>query len=313
MTFPNRILIFLALALMATLSACVESTTLTPTPAPRLTLTPIGPTTTPIPPTFTPSPIPPTPTSIPLAVKVRNEGITQAEYETEILRLQAALKELGREMSPEEQKNTVLNELINQTLLAQAAVENGYQLADADLQKHLADLIAEAGGADAFSGWLKENYYTEASFRLALRRSLAAAWQRDKVIALAPTSAEQVHARQILVLTEDLANRLYKQLEAGADFATLAQQVEPETGGEMGWFPRGALFLPEVETAAFSLQPGKFSPILKTSYGYHIIYVIERDPNRPLSHDERLKAQQNYLASWLKERRAASQVEILVK
>ncbi len=151
------------------------------------------------------------------------------------------------------------------------------------------------------------------SFRRALRRSIAAAWQRDQVLAKAPTTAEQIHARQILVLNEDLANRLYAQLQAGADFATLALQVDPDSGGELGWFPKGYLLLPEIEQAAFSLQPGKYSPITKTSYGFHIVYVTERDPNRPLSADARLELQRKLLSNWLKERRAQSQVEILVK
>ncbi len=44
------------------------------------------------------------------------------------------------------------------------------------------------------------------------------------------------------------------QLQAGADFATLAYRYDPLTGGDLGWFPRGVLTQPAVEEAAFSLQ-----------------------------------------------------------
>jgi len=248
-----------------------------------------------------------------LAAKVNNEGIPQADYDAELQRLQSALVETGKQMSAADQQQTVLKEMVDQVLLAQAAIQAGYQLSEADFQKRLDDLIAKNGGGPSFADWLKRNIYNEATFRQALKRSLAAAWQRDQLIAKAPTSADQVHARQILVLNEDLANRLYSQLKSGADFATLALQVDPDSGGELGWFPRGYLFLPEIENAAFSLQPGQYSPILKTSYGFQIVFVIERDANRPLGPDARLKVQREVLLKWLDDRRAQSQIDIFVK
>ena len=295
------------------LSACSQATpTANSTPLPSKTSQP-GPTSSPLPPIATAIPIPPSPTPAPLAAKVNQEGILLADYEAEQQRLQSGLKDVGQDLPASDQKQTVLDELINQVLLAQSAAQTGYQLSDADFQKRLDTLITQAGGPQGFGDWLNRNAYTEDSFRRLLRRSLAAAWQRDQVTAKSPTASEQIHARQILVLNEDLANRLYAQLQAGADFATLSLQMDPDSGGELGWFPKGYLYLPEIEQAAFALQPGKYSPIIKTSYGFHIVYVIERDPNRLLSADARLEMQRKILSNWLKERRAQSQVEILVK
>ncbi len=297
------------------LTACGQATpTATPAVAPG-TVQPTAqhtPTLASQPPTATASPVLPSPTPAPLAARVNGDGLTLAEYDSELQRLQQGLKDTGKSMTTEEQRQTVLQDLTDQLLLAQAAVQGGYVLSDADFQKHLAEGIASSGGAQAFADWLARNFYTEDSFRQALRRSLVAAWQRDQVIAKAPTSADQVHARQILVLNESLANRLYAQLQAGASFETLAVQVDPDSGGELGWFPHNYLFLPEIETAAFSLQPGKYSEIIKTSYGYHIVYVIERDANHPLAPDARLQAQRLFLKTWLTDRRTKSQVEILV-
>lgn len=247
-----------------------------------------------------------------MAAVVNNEGIPLAEYTAEFRRFQAALKELGKDMAPEDIQKTVLREMVDQVLLSQSAAQLGFSLSDADLQKRLEDVIAKNGGEKSFAGWLQRNFYTEESFRQALRSSLAAAWQRDLIISQAPTTAEQVHARQILVLNQDLADRLYTQLKAGADFATLALQVDPDTGGELGWFPRGYLFLPEIEAAVFDLQPGEFSPIIKTAYGYHIIYLIERDAKHPLAPDAQAKANQAFLDSWLENKRSQSQIQIIV-
>lgn len=304
--------IFLILA-VAVLTACNQATATSPAPTaptlppPQATATTIISLT----PTATKIPATPTPIPAPAVAKVNQEAITQAEYEAELQRMQAALKELGKEMSPQEQKQIVLQDLIEQVLLAQSAAQAGYTLSDADLQKHVDQIIVKNGGVKSFVDWLQNNFYSEASFRTALRRSLAAAWQRDQIIAKVPVTAEQVHARQILVLTEDVANRMYNQLQAGADFTTLAMKVDPVAGGELSWFPRGYLFLPEIEKAAFDLQPGKYSPIIKTAYGYHIVYVIERSPDRPLSADARLQAQRVFLKNWLKERRAQSQIEMV--
>ena len=308
-TVKHSIYIFI---LSLLLSACgqttstVNSTPFSSTPQP-------GPSASSLPPVSTAAQLQPNPTPAPLAAKVNQEGILLAEYEAEQLRLQSGLKDVGQEMPAADQNQTVLDELINQVLLAQSAAQAGYQLSDADFQKRLEALIVQTGGQAGFGDWLTRNAYTEDSFRRALRRSFAAAWQRDQVAAKVPASAEQIHARQILVLNEDLAISLYAQLQAGADFATLSLKTDPDSGGELGWFPKGYLFLPEIEQAAFELQPGKYSPIIKTSYGFHIVYVIERDPNRALSTDARTEMQRKTLNNWLKERRAQSQVEILVK
>ena len=55
------------------------------------------------------------------------------------------------------------------------------------------------------------------------------------------------------------------------------------------------------EEAAFSLQPGEISDVVETSYGYHIIKVIERDDNRPYDEDFLGQKRASALQDWLKE------------
>jgi peptidyl-prolyl cis-trans isomerase SurA len=66
-----------------------------------------------------------------------------------------------------------------------------------------------------------------------------------------------------------------KEIRAGADFATVARKYteEPggkERGGDLGWFRSGAM-VREFDQMAFALRPGEVSPIIETSFGFHII------------------------------------------
>ena len=107
----------------------------------------------------------PTATPLPLAVKVNGLEITLAEYEAELTQFSAARG--GVELSAEE-KQLVLDNLIEQALLAQAAFQQGYSLSDAQLDERIAQLSAQIGGAEALSSWKQANGYTDQSFRLAL-------------------------------------------------------------------------------------------------------------------------------------------------
>jgi len=131
---------------------------------------------------------------------------------------------------------------------------------------------------------------------------------RDKIIAAVPGTAEQVHAQQILLYNEDTARQVADQLSAGADFADLAALYDPNTGGELGWFPRGYLLEPALEEAAFSLEPGQHSDVITTEVGYHILMVLERDPQHPLSPDAYLVMQEKTLGDWLAQKRTESDI-----
>lgn len=259
-----------------------------------------------------PTPVPPTPTPIPAAAVVNGERIPLDEYTASLKQLQDAQTELGKDFTPEEQRQMVIDDLIAQTLLAQAAVEAGFTLDDAALQAKIDGFIEEMGGQDQLADWIIRMGYNEASFRSALRRADLAAWQRDQIAAGVPRTAEQVHARQILLRHVETANDLYTQLEAGADFATLAYIYDPLTGGDLGWFPRGYLIQPAVEEAAFALEPGQHSAVIQTDYGYHLVYVIERAEDRELAPDALLERQRVAVRQWIEEHRAAGSIEILV-
>jgi peptidyl-prolyl cis-trans isomerase C len=250
----------------------------------------------------------PTPTELPMALKVNGEGITLTEYQADLTRLQQAQSAQGITASAEDQSNQVIENFTDQLLLAEAATQGGYTLDDATLQSRIDALVTKIGGADKLSAWESSNGYTDESFRVALSREIRADWERDQIINSVPETADQVHARQILVQDMVNAQSELTQLKNGADFATLASTLDPTTGGDLGWFPQGYLTQPDVEKAAFALQPGEFSDVIKSDLGYHIIYVIERDANHPLSVDARRSLQEAKLKQWLSDQKASATI-----
>lgn len=299
---PSRKYIAALVLIEVGLAGLAGCRTVTPTPEDKTPL----PSESPIPqvsPTATQTPEP-------LALIVNGEGVSLAEYDAQLKQLQAADTDLGKTQTPEEQRKMVLAELTDQTLLAQAAVLDGFSLDDAGLQAKVDKLAADLGGQPALDSWMTANGYTSASFRTAIRRAAGSAWEREKIIAAVPDKAEQVKLQQILVRSSDTAESVYRQLQAGAVFATLAANYDPITSGILGWIPRGYLTQPAVEEAAFALQPGQYSPVIQTSFGYHIVYVIERESDRVMSTDARQLLQHKALENWLIEKRASAAVTV---
>lgn len=285
----NRI--FLTLFLAMGMTACASfGTVSTPTPS--------APTATPLP----PSPTPP-----PSAAVVNGEYITIAEFEAEVARFQNAIAAQGLSLPDDEAGTIVLDDMIAQVLLSQAAREENFEVTEADLQSRIDALVSQVGGAEAFNQWLSTNGYDEASFRVSLKRSVEAAWMRDNIIAGVPTSAEQIQLRQILTYNEADAQAALAELSAGADFDELATRYDPVTNGDLGWVPQGYLLNANADAAVFALQAGEVSGIVTTEAGFHIFKAIARQEH-PLSPDALLATQEAALKQWVAEQRETREI-----
>jgi parvulin-like peptidyl-prolyl isomerase len=176
-------------------------------------------------------------------------------------------------------------------------------------------LVGDAYGT-ALQSLLDRNFLTEPEFRDKLQQSVL----REKLQTAIgqeqfPDTQEQIHAREILLATPDEAIAVLSQLQAGADFAQLAQQSSTDAasrvnGGDLGWFARGGLGDKAFEDAAFALQPGQLSDVVQGSNGYGVIQVLERDPARAVPaaqlQSQRLKA----FTDWLGMRRTSPDVKL---
>jgi len=115
---------------------------------------------------------------------------------------------------------------------------------------------------------------------------------------------EQIHARHILVATEEEARQVLERLKAGEDFAQLARELSRDTasgknGGDLGWIGRGMTVEP-FEKAAFALEVGRWSEPVQTQFGFHIIQVLERE----------MRPDAQAFQSWFTQMRAQAAIEI---
>ncbi len=129
-------------------------------------------------------------------------------------------------------------------------------------------------------------------------------------------SQEQVWARHILVGDEETANQVRERLLDGEDFAVLARELSQdtsnsETGGDLGWFAKGAMVAP-FEEAAFSQKIGEIGKPVKTDFGWHIIQVIGHE-DRPLTAEEFAQTKQTVFDNWLIDLRAKADEAGLVE
>ena len=103
-------------------------------------------------------------------------------------------------------------------------------------------------------------------------------------IVVAPRPADSARTAAL-----EEAQRVVAELRDGGDFSLLARRHSDDTGtkergGDLGWFRRGR-FVPEFERMAFALRQGEVSPVVETSFGFHIIKVDKiRGPERQVRH-----------------------------
>ena len=297
--FGRELRMLFFFVLIGLLSACGENT-------PVVSVSTELPTESAVP-TATLTPLPPTATPIPMAVIVNGDGITLDEYEDELQRY-LSVQETATSGNQDDAEKVVLEDLISQLLLAQGADQNGFELSEAEFKSRLNDLVSAAGGEQAFDLWLQNQNYSQENFRKVLERSIKGAWMRDQILAGVPPSAEQVHVQQILLYNSDQASKALAEIESGRDFATVAADYDPITLGDLGWFPRNFLPHPEIEEAAFNLEPGEHSQVIETSVGYHIIMVVEKDMDRRLSPEARMVWQEKALRDWVAMQREQSNI-----
>lgn len=203
---------------------------------------------------------------------------------------------------------SVLEQMIDEILIKQKAKELKIEVKPEEIDEKIDEIKERFSSEEAFRQQLSKSGTTIETLRQQfesqiLMEKLAAKeavvteeeirdyFYKNKARFAKP---EEIKASHILVRTEEEANEILSQLRAGADFAELAKEksTDPSTkdkGGDLGFFSRGKM-TPAFEEAAFALQVGEISEVVKTPYGYHIIKVEERrpaqEPNLELAREE---------------------------
>lgn len=199
-----------------------------------------------------------------------------------------------RQYQPGSDPAELLNQLIQIELVVQEAANEGVT-SDAEAVTAQIDQIkaAQAGGDDVqFAAFLEQARVGSVD---DLRRLL----ERDSILEqmiLRHTTAEQARARHILLATEVTtdtaavdqakteAESILADLEGGADFAAIAAERSDDTGskesgGDLGWAPRG-LFVGPFDEAVFSMKAGE-RRLVQTQFGWHIIELLDEPTVRP--------------------------------
>jgi len=194
-----------------------------------------------------------------------------------------AEEELGpnvSQMDPANKTDTLLSFLINMKIVAKAAEDK--KVGDTEEFKRrmvfardrllMESLLTNEGKAAVTDDAMKK-VYEEASKQI--------------------TSEQEVHARHILLETEEEAKAVKAELDKGADFAELAKKKSKEPGasdgGDLGFFTKEQM-VPEFSAVAFKLEPGKISDPVKSQFGWHIIKVEEKR-NRKAPEFDQVKGQ----------------------
>lgn len=186
----------------------------------------------------------------------------------------------------------VVDDLIREKLVDQEAAKQNITVTPAEIDKEINKIKERIGGEVAFQEALAQNNITLAqlrdyqSFRIKVTKilkkditvkddELKTFFEENK----AQFDKREVHARHILVATEQEAKDIKAELDKGADFATLAKakSTEPaakESGGDLGTFGPGKM-VPAFDAVVFSLQKNEISKPFQTDFGWHVAQVLE--------------------------------------
>ncbi|WP_454192374.1 foldase protein PrsA [Paenibacillus sp. Marseille-Q7038] len=184
---------------------------------------------------------------------------------------------------------STLDNMITMELIDQAAAEANVSITEEDVNAEIEALKTQFGGEEALNAALaqsgmtldnlKENTEIQVKIRKILEpqtkvtdEDISTYYEENKDSFATP---EQVKASHILVATKEEAEAIKKELDGGADFATLASEKSTDTasavnGGDLGFFGEGQM-VEEFEKAAFSMEINEISEPVKTENGYHII------------------------------------------
>ena len=196
----------------------------------------------------------------------------------------------------------ILSQLVASELLEQWAEDLNLEAGEEEIAQERESLIEEIGGQEAFDQAVEQSGLSEDDVKQQIRQQVLQKKISEEVAGDGEVSDEEVEAfyeenaearfgekataRHILVEDKAKADKLFKQIQDGGDFAKIAEAESTDPGsaaegGELPPFGRGQMVGP-FDKAVFGSDVGELVGPVKTEFGYHIIEVLEKTPGQTL-------------------------------
>ncbi|MBU4420136.1 MAG: peptidylprolyl isomerase [Proteobacteria bacterium] len=271
---------------------------------------------------------------------VNGSVITVEEFNRELSQVKQRISQQELEMSSpqlEGIRNEILDNLIDFELLFQESQNNGIKVEKETIDSQMKSLKQKFSNDTEFENFLSELKLSESSLKLKIEKGIAIQEFIETQIAnkiKIPDEesksfydtypdlfkqSEQVKASHILIKVEPDADEMKKseakekikqikqELNKGKDFAALAEEFSEgpskTNGGDLDYFTRGQMVKP-FEDVAFALKPEEISDIVETQFGYHLIKVVDKKPEKTIPYED----VKNDLAQHLKQEKTKQEV-----
>jgi len=233
--------------------------------------------------------------------------VTYNQYLFELASIQKFYTSQGQDLNSQEGKqklsqlkNDIIIQLENNLIIEQQARKYGIKVTNKEIQTQYDELVKNAGGVEKVKTTLDKLYgWTIDDFKEKIKQSVLQKKLAEKILA-----DESLNAP-----AKKQAEDILKQIQAGGDFAELAKKYSTDgsasNGGDLGLISKGQT-VPEFEAAAFGLQEGQVSGVVKTQYGYHIIKATKKEGDQVRVSHILIKGAD--IDSWLKDQRAKAKI-----
>lgn len=245
------------------------------------------------------------------AATVDGSPIYMSEVQSQLDRIGTQNKTAEQKKTFEQQKKQIttqiLDLLIDEKVYVIQADKMNIEVTDKDVETEVNKTIKRFPSQAEFDKALKDAGMTMDDLRRFTKTRLITDKVNKKVVGTVTVTdakmkdyydknqaqfkdPEKVKVSHILVKTEDEAKAIHAQIIAGTSFADIAKEKSTDpaskaNGGDLGFVQKGAM-VPEFEVAAFAMQPGNPPQIVKTQFGWHVIIVTDRTPEKQRTYEE---------------------------
>jgi len=250
------------------------------------------------------------------AATVNSQRIATADYNKRVEAQQKYQKEFQKvdfstaegKKKLENLRKQVMDQMVEETVISQEAAKLDLSVSSEEVNKEYNNMAQANKGEDKLKDLYSKYYgYTKEEFeKYSIRPKLLRQKLQEKVMASDETDKA----------AKAKAENLLSQIKSGAKFDELARKNSEDAGsaqkgGDLGWIEKGKM-VPEFEKAAFALQAGEVSSVIKTTYGYHIIKKLEADKDGK-AHVAHILIKTKTFSDWVSEKVKAAKVTIYVK